>query len=220
MTNAQIIESLKEVIASLKSQNEVYCLEREQDKRQINALLSVIADLRKETASLHEAIDARNNDIAKAENINRGLSKIISNKTEKQAELETKRAEAVKARGNNGAKRSTHPENSAHTRVVYVTPDTPGFNLSTATLIGGTDTEGNPTAYLESRRYRYQKGYMETVLYRAPLYKQDGRLYRGKAPSTPFLNSSYESSAIAHIMRLRYGYAMPVESICRMLRTT
>ena len=118
MTNAQIIESLKEVIASLKSQNEVYCLEREQDKRQINALLSVIADLRKETASLHEAIDARNNDIAKAENINRGLSKIISNKTEKQAppepsakerkELETKRAEAVKARGNNGGK-AKHP---------------------------------------------------------------------------------------------------------------
>lgn len=228
MTNAQIIESLKEVIASLKSQIEVYRLEREQDKRQINALLSIIADLRKEIASLHEAIDARNNDIAKAENINKGLSKIISNKTEKQAppepsakerkELEAKRAEAVKARGNNGAKRSTHPENSAHTRVVYVTPDTPGFNLSTATLIGGTDTEGNPTAYLESRRYRYQKGYMETVLYRAPLYKQDGRLYRGKAPSTPFLNSSYESSAIAHTMRLRYGYAMPVESICRMLR--
>ena len=131
MTNAQIIESLKEVIASLKSQNEVYRLEREQDKRQINALLSVIADLRKEIASLHEAIDARNNDIAKAENINKGLSRIISNKTEKQAppepsakerkELETKRAEAVKARGNNGAKRSTHPENSAHTRVVYVT---------------------------------------------------------------------------------------------------
>lgn len=85
MTNAQIIESLKEVIASLKSQIEVYRLEREQDKRQINALLSVIADLRKEIASLHEAIDARNNDIAKAENINKGLSKIISNKTEKQA---------------------------------------------------------------------------------------------------------------------------------------
>ena len=72
MTNAQIIESLKEVIASLKSQIEVYRLEREQDKRQINALLSVIADLRKEIASLHEAIDARNNDIAKAENINKG----------------------------------------------------------------------------------------------------------------------------------------------------
>ena len=83
MTNAQIIESLKEVIASLKSQIEVYRLEREQDKRQINALLSVIADLRKEIASLHEAIDARNNDIAKAENINKGLSKIISNKTER-----------------------------------------------------------------------------------------------------------------------------------------
>ena len=128
MTNAQIIESLKEVIASLKSQNEVYRLEREQDKRQINALLSVIADLRKEIASLREAIDARNNDIAKAENINKGLSRIISNKTEKQAppqpsakerkELETKRAEAVKARGNTCAKRSTHPENSAHTRGV------------------------------------------------------------------------------------------------------
>ena len=83
MTNAQIIESLKEVIASLKSQIEVYRLEREQDKRQINALLSVIADLRKEIASLREAIDARNNDIAKAENINKGLSKIISNKTER-----------------------------------------------------------------------------------------------------------------------------------------
>ena len=54
MTNAQIIESLKEVIASLKSQNEVYRLEREQDKRQINALLSVIADLRKEIASLRD----------------------------------------------------------------------------------------------------------------------------------------------------------------------
>lgn len=51
MTNVQIIESLKEVITSLKSQIEVYRLEREQDKRQINALLSVIADLRKEIAS-------------------------------------------------------------------------------------------------------------------------------------------------------------------------
>lgn len=62
MTNAQIIESLKEVIASLKSQNEVYRLEREQDKRQINALLSVIVDLRKEIASLHEAIDVNISD--------------------------------------------------------------------------------------------------------------------------------------------------------------
>ena len=62
MTNAQIIESLKEVIASLKSQNEAYRLEREQDKRQINALLSVIVDLRKETASLHEAIDVNISD--------------------------------------------------------------------------------------------------------------------------------------------------------------
>lgn len=235
MTSNQIIESLKEVIASLKSQLEVYRLEREQyrlereqDKRQINALLSVIAGLRKELASLHEAIDARNDDLRKAESTNKGLSKIIANKTERQQlpkpseedrqELERKRAEAAKARGNNGARRSTHPENSAHTKIVYVTPDAPGFDLSSARLVGGTDEDGNPTVYCESKRYRYHKGYMETILYRAPLYKQDGQMYRGKAPATPFLNSSYESSAIAHIMHLRYGYAMTVESICRMLR--
>lgn len=109
MTSNQIIESLKEVIASLKSQLEVYRLEREQyrlereqDKRQINALLSVIAGLRKELASLHEAIDARNDDLRKAESTNKGLSKIIANKTERQQlpkpseedrqELERKRA--------------------------------------------------------------------------------------------------------------------------------
>lgn len=126
--------------------------------------------------------------------------------------------EAARTRSNNGAKRSTHPENSAHTRIVYVTLDSPSFDISQATLIDGTDADGSPIAYLESKRYRYHKGYMETVLYRAPLYKQDGHLFRGKAPRTPFLNSSYESSAIAHIMRMRYGYAMPVESICRMLR--
>ena len=69
MTNAQIIESLKEVIASLKSQNEVYRLEREQDKRQINALLSVIADLRKEIASLREAIDVNISDCTPNRNL-------------------------------------------------------------------------------------------------------------------------------------------------------
>lgn len=228
MTSNQIIESLKEVIVSLKAQLEVYRLEREQDKRQINALMSIITGLRKEISSLREAIDGRNEDLEKAKSINKGLSKIIANKAEKQQppkpseeerlELEKRRAAAAKARGNNGAKRSTHPENSAHTQIVYVTPDAPCFNLSQATLVGGTDQDGNPTAYLESKRYRYHKGYMETVLYRAPLYKQDGQLYRGKAPRTPFLNSSYESSAIAHVMHLRYGYAMTVESICHMLR--
>ncbi len=69
MTNAQIIESLKEVIASLKSQIEVYRFEREQDKRQINALLSVIADLRKEIASLHEAIDVNISDYTPNRNL-------------------------------------------------------------------------------------------------------------------------------------------------------
>lgn len=51
MTSNQIIESLKEVIVSLKAQLEVYRLEREQDKRQINALMSIITGLRKEISS-------------------------------------------------------------------------------------------------------------------------------------------------------------------------
>ena len=59
---------------------------------------------------------------------------------------------------------------------------------------------------------------MEMVLYRAPLYKQKKHMYRGKAPGTPFLNSSYESSAISFLMRMRFGYGMTVESICHMLR--
>lgn len=118
MTSNQIIESLKEVIVSLKAQLEVYRLEREQDKRQINALMSIITGLRKEIFSLREAIDGRNEDLEKAKSINKGLSKIIANKAEKQQppkpseeerlELEKRRAAAAKARGNNGAKRS-HP---------------------------------------------------------------------------------------------------------------
>ena len=63
MTSNQIIESLKEVIVSLKAQLEVYRLEREQDKRQINALMSIITGLRKEISSLREAIDGRNEDL-------------------------------------------------------------------------------------------------------------------------------------------------------------
>lgn len=59
---------------------------------------------------------------------------------------------------------------------------------------------------------------MEMVLYRAPLYKQKKHMYRGKAPGTLFLNSSYESSAISFLMRMRFGYGMTVESICCMLR--
>ena len=234
MTSKQIIEDLKEIIASLKSENEMYRLEREayrlereQDKRQINALLAMITDLRKEIKSLHEAIEARNDDLAKAENINKGLSKIISNKSEKlqskpseedRKALAVARAAATKARGNNGAKRDMHPENSAHTMIVYVKPNDPNFNIALSELIGGTDQDGNPKSYLESKRYRYHRGYMETVLYRAPLYKQDKHMYRGKAPRTPFLNSSYESSAISFLMRMRFGYGMPVESICHMLR--
>lgn len=84
MTSNQIIESLKEVIVSLKAQLEVYRLEREQDKRQINALMSIITGLRKEISSLREAIDGRNEDLEKAKSINKGLSKIIANKAEKQ----------------------------------------------------------------------------------------------------------------------------------------
>ena len=234
MTSKQIIEDLKDVIASLKLENEIYRLEREayrlereQDKHQINALLAMITDLRKEIKSLHEAIDARNADLTKAENINKGLSKIISNKSEKRQPkpseedrktLEAARAAATKARGNNGAKRDLHPENAAHMTIVYVTPDDPDFNIALAELIGGKDQDGNPKAYLESRRYRYHRGFMETVLYRAPLYKQDKHMYRGKAPGTLFLNSSYESSAISFLMRMRFGYGMTVESICCMLR--
>ena len=69
MTSNQIIESLKEVIVSLKAQLEVYRLEREQDKRQINALMSIITGLRKEISSLREAIDGRNENLEKAKSI-------------------------------------------------------------------------------------------------------------------------------------------------------
>ena len=122
--------------------------------------LMFIFPLKKKAHSLHEAIDARNADLTKAENINKGLSKIISNKSEKRQPkpseedrktLEAARAAATKARSNNGAKKDLHPENAAHMTIVYVTPDDPDLNVTLAKLTGGADQNGNQMHILRAR---------------------------------------------------------------------
>jgi hypothetical protein len=45
----------------------------------------------------------------------------------------------------------------------------------------------------------------------------DEKVYSGKAPKTPLLNSNYDGSFIAGILQLRYNYSMPVERIVKYL---
>ena len=65
--------------------------------------------------------------------------------------------------------------------------------MSPATFIGECDVV----------RYVMEPMRFKKIIYKVRKYVQDEKIYKGKAPSTPLLNSQYTSSFIAGLTELR-----------------
>ena len=203
MKKDEIIELLKEQIAGLRADND--------------RLLLQVEALTQEIASLNETLLQKGESLGRQQRIAKGLTKLMSNPSEKQgtaqtplSEEEQKRKEEEKAarrkaRKNNGAKRDMHYDMEEVVHGVY--PDDPDFNKEKARLFSAT-----PRICI---RYECVPMRFKKHVYRIYTYTQDGRLFEGKAPPSAFLNSSYDGSFIAGLMELRYIQSLPIERIVR-----
>ena len=210
MTKDQIIDMLMAQLDALTRQ-------LEESNRQNSVLTSQVAALTAEVAALHAALEGKEAEAERQESVNRGLSAIVGKGSERQAPppltdeerrvLEKARSAARKARGNNGSRRSLHAEVEEVERVdVY--PEDPAFNRFSAREVG----------MREAVRYVYERARVRKIVYRIHVYSQDGTIYEGATPPSAFLNSSYDATVVAELLRLRYGLALPVERIAGMFR--
>lgn len=197
------IDDLGRTIGELRSELAVSSLKRDE-------LMATII-------SMQEALLEKNADLDKQERINKGLSRIVFNKSEKYkpkpstsfgfendaitTPYPAKTAYTPKDRGNNGAKRKEY------------------FNLETIIdEVFPTDKEFDPALarlmkYRDSISYEYIPGKFIKHVRRQYFYSQNDTVYAGKLPPKPLFNSNYDGSFVAGMAQLRYMYAMPVERI-------
>ena len=122
-----------EIIQLLKEQLDRVTEHNKQLLQRIDALLE-------EVSSLKEALLQKGESLEKQKRVNKGLTKIISNKSEKQTPeplsqekqkaLEEEREKKRKAKKNNGAKRDMHYEMEVEEHEVL--PDDPEFDIDKA----------------------------------------------------------------------------------------
>ena len=209
MTKDQIIDMLMAQLDALTRQ-------LEESNRQNSVLTSQVGSLTAEVAALRAALEGKEAEADRQKAVNRGLSALVGKGSEKQAPppltdeerevLEKARAAARKSRGNNGARRDMHA--GMEEDVVDVYPEDPAFNRFSAREVG----------MREAVRYVYERARVRKIVYRIHVYSQDGTIYEGATPPSAFLNSSYDATVVAELLRLRYGLALPVERIAGMFR--
>lgn len=182
---------------------------------QIENLTQQVSALTKSVQSLEKALLAKNADNLALAGKNRGLGKLISNKSEKitaPAQTEQPLPEAqpqgpvridLKERGNNNSKRKEYFDMETIVEEVY--PNDPEFDKGKSRVIG----------YVDSITYKYHPCRFLKVIHRQYNCVQDEKIYSGKAPRTPLLNSNYDGSFIAGMLQLRYIYSMPIERIVK-----
>jgi hypothetical protein len=189
--------------------------------------------------SLEAVLAEKNVNIQNIEGKLRGLSSLLNKKSEKQSKSDEaannanttadatanksqkvakdgqsnsvakkSRYDNAKSRGNNGAKRDFHIE--CEEEVVHLYPEEPGFDMNLARELNIDDKKQRVV-------YRYELVPMsfKKIKYIIHKFTQDGKIYQGKAPMTPLLNSSYDGSFIAGLAQLRYFYSMSVERIIK-----
>ena len=196
--------------------------------RSLNGLLAkreqTIDQLTEAVNRLTEALEKNRTDLDKQKNINRGLGRLIENKSEKVAhsddgtfssepprpmteeELDARdecRRRARKARGNNGAKHFDYSEIEMEEIVHDVFPDAPTFNEQLARLVD----------IYETCRFEYVPAKFIKHLWRLHKYSQDGEMMVGRLPQAPLANSKFDGSFIAGVLELRYMYNMPENRI-------
>lgn len=205
-----------DIISILEEQLKVANSTIEQLNMHISELSETIEDLRKQLASrdhqlddvhaslktLETAVLQHKGALAKEQRINKGLGKLLENKSEKSVVATAEKVhESPKLRGNNNAKRNMHIDMKVEVHDIY--PDCPGFDKEMAKELNTR----------ESIRYQYIPSQFIKHIYRQHCYIKDERIVRGSLPQAPLLNSSYDGSFIAGIMELRYMYSMSVERI-------
>ena len=171
-----------------------------------------IEELTASIRSLEEALLLKNGHIQDLTGKNRGLGKLLSNKSEKitvpagsaQGKAPGGTAAAnLKERGNNNAKRKEFFDLETIIEEVY--PDDPGFDKEKSRVIG----------YVDSILYECIPAKFIKRIFRQYNCLLDEKIYSGKAPRAPLLNSNYDGSFIAGMLQLRYIYSMPVERIVK-----
>ncbi len=208
MEKDQLIESLTEQLR-LSAEREKVLLD------QIESLAQQVSTLTVTIRSLEKALLAKNADNLTLAGKNRGLGKLLSNKSEKVAPApQTEQVQAgiepqgpcrvdLKERGNNNARRKEYFD--IETIVDDVYPNDPGFDKKKSRVIG----------HVDSIIYEYVSARFVKHVYRQYNCVLNEKVYSGKAPKTPLLNSNYDGSFIAGMLQLRYIYSMPVERIVK-----
>lgn len=183
----------------------------------IQSLNSTIAELRQTVTNLENLLKQKEVSLSKAGNEIRGLNALAFKKSEKQVAVpeiksedqlqqeKEQKAAAIKARGNNGAKRKEHFELETIEKDIY--PE--DINKEICVEIGVRD----------AIRYSMIPPKFIKTIYHIHTLKQGDTVYAGKTPLTPLLNSSFDGSFIAGIAELRYLYSMPVERIVKYFQS-
>lgn len=204
------------MIAMLKSQLEVAnatissLTEEMQAMRQ--SFETTISELRKTIANLESLLQERNSNLDAAKNQLRAIRATAFPKSEKQriepsptteekASEKERRSAAIKARGNNGARRKERFELKTIEEDVY--PDS--IDRTQCTEIGVRDVvryEMVPLSFIKH-------------VYHIHTLKSGDTIHSCKAPVSPLLNSNFDGSFIAGIAELRYLFSMPVERIVK-----
>lgn len=187
----------------------------------IKQLSNQVSTLQGCIESLEKALLEKDGDVEALTNKNRGLSKLIANKSEKQTvekygttpPQQTKEiacladvpsVEKPSRKTNNKAKRKEFYD--LKTTYVNKYAEDIDFNLDQAKQVSVT----------ESITYKCIPMSFEKVITRLHTHSYNGKIYAAKAPVKPFLNSNYDASFIAGILQLRYIYSMPVERIIKL----
>lgn len=204
MGKDELIESLTEQLR-LSSEREKVLLD------QIESLTQQVSTLVATIQSLEQALLSKNADNQTLAGKNRGLGKLLSNKSEKvpvvlvpdKAEPQAPTRVDLKERGNNSARRKEYFDMETIVDDVY--PDDPGFDKEKSRVIG----------YVDSIIYEYIPAKFIKHIYRQYNCVFNEKVYSGKASKAPLLNSNYDGSFIAGMLQLRYIYSMPIERIVK-----
>ena len=210
MNSKRIIELQEDQLKLFSEREKIHLEQLIRQSEQIERLSVQVGSLTDTIRSLEESLLQKNGDMQKLEGKNRGMSKLLSNKSEKivcdpvkENPAETDPPVSLKDRGNNNAKRKEHF--FLKTIVEHVYPDDPAFDKDKARVIGSVD----------SIMYTYSKARFTKTIYRQYNCVQQEKVYSGKAPRSPLQNSNYDASFIAGMLQLRYVYSMPVERIVK-----
>ena len=173
-----------------------------------------ISDLRDTISNLETLLKERDESLDKAGSQMRGMkAAFLPKKSEKQPlpaksqdreekeAAEEERKAAIKARGNNGARRKDYF--AVETREEDVYPE--GLVRDSGVEIGVRDVI----------RYEMVRPSFIRHIYHIHTLRCGDVIASGKAPSAPLQNSRFDGSFIAGIAELRYLYSMPVERIVK-----